>query len=55
MAFMGHTDIKSSLHYVHLNVDDIRDGVGVGVWLKGGKSPWCLVAEDGFEPPTFGL
>ncbi|ALF47517.1 site-specific recombinase, phage integrase family [Campylobacter concisus] len=30
MAFMGHTDIKSSLHYVHLNVDDIRDGVGVG-------------------------
>jgi len=22
MAFMGHTDIKSSLHYVHLNVDD---------------------------------
>ena len=31
MAFMGHTDIKSSLHYVHLNVDDIRDGVGVGV------------------------
>ena len=55
MAFMGHTDIKSSLHYVHLNVDDIRDGVGVGVWLKGGKSPWYLVAEDGFEPPTFGL
>ena len=55
MAFMGHTDIKSSLHYVHLNVDDIRDGVGVGVWLKGGKSPWHLVAEDGFEPPTFGL
>lgn len=31
MAFMGHTDIKSSLHYVHLNVDDIRDGMGVGV------------------------
>ena len=31
MAFMGHTDIKSSLHYVHLNVDDIRDGTGVGV------------------------
>ena len=30
MAFMGHTDIKSSLHYVHLNVDDIRDGTGVG-------------------------
>ena len=30
MAFMGHRDIKSSLHYVHLNVDDIRDGVGVG-------------------------
>ena len=55
MAFMGHTDIKSSLHYVHLNVDDIRDGMGVGVQLKGGKSPWYLVAEDGFEPPTFGL
>ena len=27
MAFMGHTDIKSSLHYVHLNVD-----VYVMVW-----------------------
>ena len=52
---MGHTDIKSSLHYVHLNVDDIRDGVGVGAQLKDGKSPWYLVAEDGFEPPTFGL
>ena len=31
MRFMGHKDIKSSLHYVHLNVDDIRDGTGVGV------------------------
>lgn len=31
MKFMGHKDIKSSLHYVHLNVDDIRDGIGVGV------------------------
>ena len=29
MRFMGHKDIKSSLHYVHLNVEDIRDGVGV--------------------------
>ena len=31
IRFMGHKDIKSSLHYVHLNVDDIRDGMGVGV------------------------
>ena len=31
MRFMGHKDIKSSLHYVHLNVDDIHDGTGVGV------------------------
>lgn len=31
MRFMGHKDIKSSLHYVHLNVEDIRDGVGVSI------------------------
>ncbi|OUT11985.1 hypothetical protein B9N62_03470 [Campylobacter concisus] len=31
MKFMGHKDIKSSLHYVHLGVEDIRDGTGLGV------------------------
>ncbi|WP_169779926.1 tyrosine-type recombinase/integrase [Campylobacter curvus] len=31
MMFLGHTNIQTSLKYVHLNVDDIREGCGVGI------------------------
>ena len=31
MQYLGHKNIQSSLKYVHLNIDDIRDGIGVGV------------------------
>jgi len=31
MKFMGHKSIKTSLKYVHLNVEDLRDGADVGV------------------------
>ncbi|WP_349252795.1 tyrosine-type recombinase/integrase [Campylobacter gastrosuis] len=31
MSYLGHTSIQTSLKYVHLNVDDIRDGYGVGI------------------------
>lgn len=31
MMFLGHTNIQTSLKYVHLNAEDIRDAVGVGV------------------------
>lgn len=31
MQFLGHTNIQTSLKYVHLNVDDIRGGFGVGI------------------------
>lgn len=27
MSFMGHKSISTSLQYVHLNVDDLRDAV----------------------------
>ncbi|MDL0105268.1 hypothetical protein [Campylobacter vicugnae] len=31
MQYLGHKNVQSSLKYVHLNIDDIRDGIGVGV------------------------
>ncbi|PPB63560.1 tyrosine-type recombinase/integrase [Campylobacter hyointestinalis] len=31
MQYLGHKNIQTSLKYVHLNTEDIRDGIGVGI------------------------